>query len=320
MSENEVIDDSIEQVEETPVVESTDTRDIVEKAFEQVEQEEPEKESVANNVVNEAAKEDTEVKTERDPWKSWKPDAAEKLRGLPEDVQKMIADRQDQFHNGLEQYKDAANYAKSIDKSIAPFKDYLSQLGVTPEVAFPNLLKTEKTLRTGSPQEKVEMFQKLAYDYGIDLGVLADIPYDANMHKLKQQLDWTQSQLDAASNFRQSHEDVQIQSSIDDFGQQHEYFDDVRLTMADLLDKGLATDLNDAYAKAVRLDENVFQKQQARQQVGSQRQAITQADHAAKAAKASAVSVKGSPVSAKTTVLPATTEDAVRQAMKAHGL
>ena len=32
MSETEVIDDSIEQVEETPVVESTDTRDIVEKA------------------------------------------------------------------------------------------------------------------------------------------------------------------------------------------------------------------------------------------------------------------------------------------------
>jgi len=316
MSENEVIDDSIEQVEETPVVESTDTRDIVEKAYEQVEQqEEPEKEP-----EKEAVKETAEVKTERDPWKSWKPEAAEKLRGLPDDVQKMIADRQDQFHNGLEQYKDAANYAKTIDKSIAPFKDYLSQLGVTPEVAFPNLLKTEKTLRTGSPQEKVEMFQKLAYDYGIDLGVLADIPYDANMHKLKQQLDWTQSQLDAASNFRQSHEDVQIQSSIDDFGQQHEYFEDVRLTMADLLDKGLATDLNDAYAKAVRLDENVFQKQQARQQVGSQRQAITQADHAAKAAKASAVSVKGSPVSAKTTVLPVTTEDAVRQAMKAHGL
>ncbi len=313
MSENEVIDDSIEQVEETPVVDSTDTRDIVEKAYEQVEQqEEPEKELAPEAVP--------EVKAERDLWKSWKPEAAEKLRGLPEDVQKMIADRQDQFHNGLEQYKDAANYAKTIDKSIAPYKEYMSQLGVTPEVAFPNLLKTEKTLRTGSPQEKVEMFQKLAYDYGINLEILAGIPYDVNTHNLKQQLDWTKSQLNEASSFKQSQEDVQIQSSIDDFGQQHEYFEDVRFIMADLLDNGLATDLNDAYAKAIRLDEGVYQKQQVKQQVGSQRQAITQADQAAKAAKASAVSVKGSTVSAKTTVLPVTTEDAVRQAMKVHGL
>ena len=317
MKENEVIDDSIEQVEETTVVEPVETREIVEQAYEQAErQAEPKSEPKSEPESEPEPQTETEVKNERDPWKSWKPEAAEKLRSLPDDVQKLIIDRQEQFHNGLSQYRDAANYAKTIDKSIAPFKNYLSELGVAPEVAFPNLLKTEKTLRTGSPQEKVEMFQKLAYDYGIDLGVLANIPYDANTHQLKQQLEWTKSQLDNASNFRQSHEDAQIESAIDDFGQQHKYFEDVRLTMADLLDRGLATDLDDAYAKAVRLDENVFQKLQT----DSQKQALNQADQAAKAAKAAAVSVKGSPVSAKTTVMPVTTEDAVRQAMKAHGL
>jgi len=314
MNENEVIDDSIEQVEDAPEAEFTETRDIVEKAYEQVAQQEENPE--AENKTDAESIPEPEIKNIRDPWKSWKPEAAEKLRDLPEDVQKVIIDRQEQFHNGLEQYKEAANYAKTIDKSIAPFKDYLSQLGVSPEVAFPNLLKTEKTLRTGSAQEKVEMFQKLAYDYGIDLGALANIPYDANTHQLKQQLEWTKSQLENASNFRQSHEDAQIESSIEDFGQQHKYFEDVRLTMADLLDRGLATDLDDAYAKAVRLDDNVFQKLQ----LDSQKQALNQADQAAKAAKAAAVSVKGSPVSAKTTVMPATTEDAVRQAMKMHGL
>ena len=223
-------------------------------------------------------------------------------------------------HKGIEMYKEAAGFAKTIDKAISPYKDYLKQLNVSPEVAFPNLLKTEKTLRTGSPQEKVEMFQKLVYDYGIDLGQLANIPYDANYHRLKSQLEWTQSQLDVASNFRQSHEDAQIQSSIEDFGQQHEYFEDVRLLMADLLDSGMATDLNDAYAKAVRLDENAFKKLQAKQQAESQRQQLNEADKAAKIAKASAVSVKGSPVGAKTTATPATTEDAVRMAMRLHGL
>jgi len=57
-------------------------------------------------------------------------------------------------------------------------------------------------------------------------------------------------------------EDVQLNQSIEQFAQQHEYFDDVRETMADLLDKGLATTLDDAYVKAVRLNDDVFAKAQ----------------------------------------------------------
>lgn len=312
--ENEIVEAS---TEEQPV----DTREIIEKAFDKVEAESPQpKEAPQKEVEKQETEEKPVTKPAHNPWKSWKPEAAEKLSKLPEDVQKHIIDRQEQFHKGIEQYKEAANYGKIIDKSIAPFKEYLSQLGVAPEVAFPNLLKTERTLRTGSPQEKVEMFQKLAHDYGIDLGALASVPYDPQLMNLKQQLAWTQSQLDDASNFRQSHEDAQIYSTIEEFGQQHEFFDDVRLTMADLLDRGLASDLSDAYAKAVRLDDNVFQKAQARQHANSERQALSQADQAAKAAKAAAVSVKGSPVGVKNTAIPATTEDAVRMAMRQHGL
>jgi hypothetical protein len=232
---------------------------------------------------------------------------------LPENVQKHIIERQDQFHKGLEQYKEAANYAKSIDKAISPYKEYLGQLGVSPEVAFPNLLKTERTLRIGSPAEKVEMFQKLAHDYGIDLRALADVPFDPQLAQYKQQLEWTQNQLQASQDFRQSHEDAQILGSIEEFGARHEFFDDVRNDMADLLEKGLAQSLDEAYAKAVRMNEAVFNKSMARTNLNN-------ADQAAKAAKAAAVSVKGSPVGVKNQSAPKTTEDAVRWAMAQHGL
>ena len=310
MSEDTMLDDSSEVVEE--VAESSEpetTHDIIEKEFDKLEA--PEEVEAPKEV---------EVSPERSPWKSWKADAAKVMEKLPEEAQKYIIERQDQFHKGIEQYKEAANYAKTIDRAISPYKDYMSNLGVTPDVAFTNLLKTEHTLRMGTYQEKAEMLQKLAHDYQIDMNSLAGVPYDPNMHNLKSQLEYTQSQLQASQNFRQSQEDVQIQSTIDEFAQSHEHFTDVQATMADLLERGFANDLNDAYAKAVRLDDNLFNKTVAQQQGGANRQNLVQANQAAQAAKAAAVSVKGAPAGVTRSVMPASTEDAVRQAMRLHGL
>ena len=310
MSEDTMLDDSSEVVEE--VAESSEpetTHDIIEKELDKLEA--PEEVEAPKEV---------EVSPERSPWKSWKADAAKVMEKLPEEAQKYIIERQDQFHKGIEQYKEAANYAKTIDRAISPYKDYMSNLGVTPDVAFTNLLKTEHTLRMGSYQEKAEMLQKLAHDYQIDMNSLAGVPYDPNMHNLKSQLEYTQSQLQASQNFRQSQEDVQIQSTIDEFAQSHEHFTDVQATMADLLERGFANDLDDAYAKAIRLDDNVFNKTVAQQQSGVNRQNLVQANQAAQAAKAAAVSVKGAPAGVTRSVMPASTEDAVRQAMRLHGL
>lgn len=307
MSEETTAEDSVEEVAET-------THDIIGRELDKIEETSPSEDR------DEAPQED--VKTtppERSPWKSWKAEAAAELEKLPETVQKHIIEREEQFHRGIEQYKSAANFAKTIDKSIAPYKNYLEEMQVPPDVAFFNLLKTEHTLRRGTYQEKAEMLMKLAHDYQIDMNQLAGLPYDPTMHNLKAQLDEKERQLRDASEFRQSHEDAQIQSKISDFAQRHEYFTEVQSTMADLLERGLANDLDDAYEKALRLNDSTFQKVYAQQQGGGNRQNLTQADQAAKAAKAAAVSVKGSPAGANRTVIPATTEDAVRQAMRLHG-
>ena len=226
----------------------------------------------------------------------------------------------DLFHKGIEMYKEAAGFARTIDKAITPYKEYLGQLGVAPDVAFSNLLKTEKTLRMGSAQEKVEMFQKLAHDYGINLEVLAGIPYDAQAAQLRQQLAWTQDQLQASNDFRQSQEDQVIQSHIDDFGTNHELFNEARLVMADLLEKGLATDLQDAYEKALRLDAGLFSKWQAQQQAQAQNQQINKAQQAVNKARQAAVQVTGSPAGVPNQAAPRTTAEAVEAAFRLHGL
>jgi len=324
MSEDTQLDDSsVAESQETN--ELPTAHEIIEKEFDKLEEKQakeatevPEKADKATETASEDKPEP--VAKERSPWKSWKPEAAAELEKLPENVQKYIIERQDQFHKGIEQYKEAATFAKTIDKSIAPYKEYMANLNVTPDVAFQNLLKTEHTLRMGSPQDKAEMMLKLSHDYQIDLGQLASVPYDPTVHNLKAQLDYTKSQLEASNNFRQSQEDGQIQSAIEEFAQTHEHFTEVQATMADLLERGFATDLDDAYAKAIRLDDNVFQKAQAQQQTSSVRQSLAQADQAAKAAKAVAVSVKGSPAGVNKSYTPTTTEEAVRLAMSQLGL
>ena len=309
MEENEQLEDS------STVEQPTDTRDIIEQEFDKLESEaqqaEPEVKAEEPEQVNEPA---------RNPWKSWKKEAAEEMTKLPSHVQKMVMEREDQFHKGIEMYKEAAGFAKTIDKAITPYKEYLGQLGVAPDVAFSNLLKTEKTLRMGSAQEKVEMFQKLAHDYGINLEVLAGIPYDAQAAQLKQQLAWTQDQLQASNDFRQSQEDQVIQSHIDDFGTNHELFNEARLVMADLLEKGLATDLQDAYEKALRLDAGLFSKWQAQQQAQAKNQQINKAQQAVNKARQAAVQVTGSPAGVPNQAAPRTTEEAVAAAFRLHGL
>lgn len=294
-----------QEVAEEQQVESTETRDIIERELEKTEQ--PQEET------------QQEEKPRSTAFNSWKKEAAAELEKLPDHVQKHIIERETQFHKGIEQYREAANFAKTIDKSISPFKDYLNEMQVTPDVAFQNLLKTEHTLRRGSPQEKIEMMQKLVHDYQIDLGALINTPYDPNYMNLKSQLEWTKNQLESSNDFRQSHEDAQIQSSISEFGQQHEYFDDVRTTMADLLEKGLANNLEDAYVKAIRLNDDVFAKVQTKQQANSKHSQLNQANQAAKAARQSAVQIKGSPIGVKNQAAPSSTEDAVRQAMISLG-
>lgn len=254
------------------------------------------------------------------PFSAWKKEAQEKLSALPPDVQGMIAERETQFHRGIEQYKEEAFFARSMKKAIAPHAEYLAQIGMSPELALSHLVGAEKKLRIGSPEEKANMFHQLARDYEVDLGQIAQMPFDPNMHRLQQQVQWLQSQIGNTQASQQSAEDERILSRIDEFAQSHEHFGEVHTQMADLIDKGLAGDLDDAYEKAIRLNDAVFEKHQAQQLETKRRQEALKADQAAKAAKAAAVSVKGAPTGITHNATPATTEEAVRQSMKQHGL
>ena len=259
-------------------------------------------------------------KPARNPWASWKKEAQSVLSALPPDTQRFIQEREEQFHKGIEQYKQDAQYGRQLNRALSPHMEYLNQIGVSPDVAIDKLIQAEKMLRTSDPQTRVQAFMKLAHDYGVDPNSLTNVPFDPYKYQLEQQLASQQAMLQQITQSRQIAEEAQLGQTIEQFAQTHEYFDEVRETMADLLDKGLASDLNDAYSKAVRLNDDVFSRQNANSQFTGQTQQIQRANNAAKAAKAAAVSVKGAPKGGMRPTEAQTTEDAVRNAMAALGL
>ena len=319
MDARSVIEREMNKIENTEKLKEEETtekpRDESGK-FKSKETEEQKPEEVKPEAENPAEPE----QKERNPWGSWKQEHVAEIKKLPKSAQDYILQRQDQFHKGLDQYREEANYARTIKKAVAQFEPYMAQLGVTPDVAFANLLKTEQTLRTGDINTKMQVFRQLAHDYGVDLSNASQQPFDANLYQMQQQLSQLQAQLQTSQVSQQSAEEGQITETIEQFAQSREYFNDVRETMADLLDRGLAKDLDDAYTKAVRLDDGVFSKMQAKQRADAERQRLAQGNQAAKAAKAAAVSVRGSPTGVSHSPIPTSTEEAVRQAMARHGL
>lgn len=307
----------LEQPEEKPNEGVVRVRDDSGKFAKKPEEENPEEKP------EEKAEEHEEPKPEevkRNPYASWKKEAQAELSKLPETVQQMIQERETQFHKGIQQYKEDATYGKQLKGALSQFEPYLTELGVTASQALPSLLNAERTLRKGNAQEKTQMIMQLMHDYGVDANSLAQTHFNPVEYQLRQQLAQLQGQVASISQSRQMAEEANLGQTIEQFAQAHEYFYELNNDMADLFDRGVVSNMEEAYTLALRMNDDVFQKWQAGQHANTERQRLEQANQAAKAAKASAVSVKGSPTGVTRAPEPKTTEEAVRQAMAASGL
>lgn len=301
----ETVDEPAEVPEETAEAKEARLRDEKGRfaAKQEEEQAQPETEEQYQARLNGYSKEEREV-----------------LAKLPPDVQKIIDAREEKFHRGIDPYRSSHAFAQNIAKNLAPDAQFLQQYNITPADWIDRLVTTERQLRTGDAATKLRLIQGLANDYGIDLQHISQVPFDPNAYQMQQRLQEYERKLQNHQASTQSAEVAQAAEYIQQFGANREYFDQLRPVMADLLDKGLATDLNEAYEKAIRLDNGVFEKWQAAQLEQRQRQELERANHAAKTAKAAAVSVKsGAPLGRTALPEPANTRDAVAQAFAQHG-
>jgi hypothetical protein len=187
---------------------------------------------------------------------TWRKEVAEKWGTLPPEVQAEVERREADFHKGIEQYRQAAQFQQDFGRAIQPFEATLRSTGLDPVGAVTQLMATDHLLRYGQPQEKLAKIQQMARYYNVDLGQVGSYEpqaVDPQVAQLQQQVQQLSSYLQQQQLQGQQAEQYSLNSEIAAFAADpnHGHFEQVREHMAALLQAGLAKDLHDAYAQAV---------------------------------------------------------------------
>jgi len=196
------------------------------------------------------------------PPSTWRKEAAETWAALPETAKMEVLKREQDMMSGIEQYKGDAAVGKTLQNIVAPYREIMQQHSINPVQHIGNLLDTHHKLATGSPAQRLALFQQIAGTYGIQLGGSdADNKpgsyVDPETAKLQSEIDelkWAQQQ-----QFQQAHQRERaalmttVTAQVEEFAAKPEnkYFDMVAGEIGDLLKSGVAKNLKDAYDKAI---------------------------------------------------------------------
>ena len=300
--EIEVNDDPIQAEKETDSTESNDRDEkgrFKPKTEETSSQDDPVEETElvaeASDVPDEEVKRPTTWKKEyRDVWdkmQEGKPLEKEEFAKFAEYANQ----REAEYKRGVSAYKAEADNARQLTQAIGPFIPELQAQNIHPVAWINNLGRAHMILSKAPYQEKVQMFHRLAQDYGIQLNQdslqMPEQAYvDPYQQQLMQQLQATQQQVQQLSAIRDQEENARLTSEISRVSSNKErfpHFEMVREDMAQLLERGLAQDLETAYAKAVRMNDEAYKLEQDK----LLKSASNQASKAQQVAKAKATAV-----------------------------
>ena len=203
--------------------------------------------------------------------------------------------RENEFKKGVSVYKAEAERAKALEEAINPFVPELQSQGIHPAAWINNLGRAHMMLVKGTPQQKREMFHTLARDYGVNLNESNEPqqPVDAYTQQLMQQLYQVNQEVSTIKGRFEQEEQARLSNEIERVRSDKErfpHFDLVREEMAQLLELGKAQNLETAYTKAVRMNDEVWAVEQERLLSSAKKQA-SQSQQVARA-KATAISPK----------------------------
>jgi len=201
--------------------------------------------------------------------------------------------RESEYKKGVSTYKAEADRAKSYENAIAPYADNLQRRGIQPTQYIENLVRAEQILSNAPYDQKVQVFQKLAADYGIQLNGGQVTQLDPYTQQLMNQLNMVNQEVSSIKGRFAQEENQRLMNEIQKYQSDtvnYPHFDVVREEMAQLLELGKAQDLETAYKKAVRMNDDVWSLEQERL-LKDAKQSAVKAQQVAKA-KAAAVSPK----------------------------
>jgi len=221
---------------------------------------------------------------------SWKKDYEEDWSKLDPRLQDYMLQREADFAKGVSTYKQNWAQAEPLWDAMQPFMPILEEHKIAPQEWISSLGNAHVALVRGSPEQKLQIFSKLASDYGVPLQALTGQQTDPQMFSLIDRLNRIERQYTSDLRTRESQEQANLTREIMSFSEGKPHFEAVRETMAQLLQSGVAGDLQSAYDKAIRLHDDIWQQQQEEARQAQARQEAEKRQQQVAKARATAVS------------------------------
>ena len=225
---------------------------------------------------------------------TWPAEHREAFSDLPEEQQNFMLQREKErdaaFTRKTTELAEQRREVEGVAGVLAPYKEQMRAHGISEAEYISRLMSYDNALRQ-NPQAAIG---QLAQHYGINLSNdsgadwVDETPPAPQFQQLQQQLNNTNAELKSLKQGQINREHHQIMGQVDGFATEtdskgnlkHPHFEAVRERMGRLVNAGETTDLQEAYEKAVRMDDDLF-----KQTLQAERKAVaTQEDSRRKAA------------------------------------
>lgn len=203
---------------------------------------------------------------------TWKKENHEHFTKLATDnpaLANYILERESQYANGVSTYKQEVDRVKPINDALTPFMDDITRFNLTPDAWIKQVGGVHQSLLRGSPEQKIQTARNLLQTYGIPVNALMSgqpDPLMSHLSPLQEELRQVKGQLTNWQQQQEQREMTALQTEVQSFAEKHPHYEAVRETMAGLLQSNVATDLQSAYDKAIRLNDDVWASEQLRLQ------------------------------------------------------
>lgn len=180
----------------------------------------------------------------------WTPAARERWSQIPEDLRKEILRREEASIQGVRQLQERYQGYENVVRPLSEFVAEAQQNNIDAGEYIGRVMAAERNLRNPDPNVKFGALVQIAEQYGIPLRQIINnyagqevvAPPPPQQHipaEISREL----------SELRRRQEEID-RRTLEDFAGKNEFFNDVRNTMADLLEAGSAKTMEEAYDQA----------------------------------------------------------------------
>lgn len=211
--------------------------------------------------------------------KGWKQGALDKFATLDPEIQAEVLQREDDFFKGIEQYKQAAQYAKVVQDMLKPMEPLFQARGLNPLSHLQSVIEADRQIASAqTPEQKVELFRQLAHYYGVQIDDSLFHAEDSTVGALRNEINGLKTAWQSQAELLQKQElekiNNEIQTFINDPANKH--FNALQHDIARLLETGACKTLKQAYDTA--LWSNPIVRQQVLDEQAKEKSAAEEAE------------------------------------------